>query len=112
LPLGGLGEVGMNCLAIEQHGEAILIDCGVTFDDRGLGVDVVHPDFSALEHGAFASRIAGVLVTHGHEDHIGALPYLLRRHDLPIHGPPYALGLVKGSAGLRKALGLPGGAER
>jgi ribonuclease J len=95
LPLGGLGEVGMNCLAIEQRGEAILVDCGVTFDDRGLGIDVVHPDFAALEPGAFAERIAGVILTHGHEDHIGALPYLLHRHDLPIWGPPYALGLVR-----------------
>lgn len=88
----------MNCLAIEQRGEAILVDCGVTFDDRGLGVDVVHPDFTALEpthDKAFADRIAGVVVTHGHEDHIGALPYLLRRHDVRIYGPPYALGLVR-----------------
>ena len=93
LPLGGLGEVGMNCMAIEQRGEVILIDCGVTFDDRNLGVDVVHPDFTALE--TFGSRIVGVVVTHGHEDHIGALPYLLRRHDMPVWAPPYALGLIR-----------------
>jgi ribonuclease J len=93
LPLGGLGEVGMNCMAIEQRGEVILIDCGVTFDDRGLGVDVIHPDFTALD--TFGSRIAGVIVTHGHEDHIGALPYILRRHDVPIWAPPYALGLIR-----------------
>jgi ribonuclease J len=104
LPLGGLGEVGMNCLAIEQRGEAILVDCGVTFDDRGLGVDVVHPDFSALEPGAFAGRIAGVVITHGHEDHIGALPYLLRRHDVPVYGPPYALGLVRERLGEHEVL--------
>ena len=64
----------MNCLALEQRGEVMLVDCGVTFDNRGLGVDVVHPDFSALE--AYRDRIVGVFVTHGHEDHIGALPYL------------------------------------
>jgi ribonuclease J len=93
LPLGGLGEVGMNCMAIEQRGEVILIDCGVTFDDRGLGVDVVHPDFKALD--SFGSRIVGVVVTHGHEDHIGALPYILRRHDMPVWAPPYALGLIR-----------------
>jgi len=92
-PLGGLGEVGMNCLAIEQRGEVLLVDCGVTFDDRGLGIDVVHPEFTALE--AHRDRIAGVFVTHGHEDHIGALPYLLRRFDVPIWGPAYALGLVR-----------------
>jgi ribonuclease J len=93
LPLGGLGEVGMNCMAIEQGGAALLVDCGVTFDHRGLGVDVVHPDFSPLDR--LGASIAGVVVTHGHEDHIGALPYLLKRWDVPVHGPRYALGLVR-----------------
>jgi ribonuclease J len=93
LPLGGLGEVGMNCMAIEQRGEAMLIDCGVTFDDRGLGIDVIHPDFSPLDR--IGAAITGVVITHGHEDHIGALPYLLKRHDVPVFGPPYALGLVR-----------------
>ena len=94
----------MNCLAIEQNGEAILVDCGVTFDDRGLGVDVVHPDFAPLEPGVFAQRIAGIVITHGHEDHIGALPYLLRRHDVPVYGPPYALGLVRERLGEHEVL--------
>jgi ribonuclease J len=89
--LGGLGEIGMNCLAIEQRGEVLVVDCGVTFDDRGLGVDVVHPDFASLE----PYRVAGVFLTHGHEDHIGAIPYFLRRFDVPIYGPRYALGLVR-----------------
>ncbi len=92
-PLGGLGEVGMNCLALEQRGEILLVDCGVTFDSRGLGVDVVHPDFTALDE--YRDRIAGIVVTHGHEDHIGAIPYLLRRFDVPVWGPKYALGLLK-----------------
>jgi ribonuclease J len=90
-PLGGLGEIGMNCLALEQRGEVLIVDCGVTFDDRGLGVDVVHPDFEALAD----YRIAGLVVTHGHEDHIGAIPYLLRRFDVPVFAPRYALGLVR-----------------
>lgn len=92
----------MNCLAIEQRGEAILVDCGVTFDDRGLGIDVVHPDFSPLDE--LAPRVAGVVVTHGHEDHIGALPYLLKRHDVPVWGPPYALGLVRERLGEHEIL--------
>ncbi|MGO9713368.1 MAG: ribonuclease J [Polyangiaceae bacterium] len=93
IPLGGLGEIGMNALALAQDGEAILIDCGVTFDDRGLGVDVVHPDFAALHDARL--RVRGVVLTHGHEDHIGALPYFLRQFDVPVWGPPYALGLVR-----------------
>lgn len=91
--LGGLGEVGMNCLVLEQRGEVILVDCGVTFDGRGLGLDVIHPDFSALD--AYEGRVRGVVLTHGHEDHIGGLPYFLRRHDVPIYGPAYALELVR-----------------
>ena len=92
----------MNCMAIEQRGEVILVDCGVTFDDRGLGVDVVHPDFTALD--SFGSRIAGIIVTHGHEDHIGALPYILRRHDVPVWAPPYALGLIRERLGEHEVL--------
>jgi ribonuclease J len=91
VPLGGLGEIGMNCLALVQGDRALVVDCGVTFDHRGLGVDVVHADFAALE----PYHLAGVFVTHGHEDHIGALPYLLRRFDAPVYGPRYALGLVR-----------------
>jgi ribonuclease J len=91
IPLGGLGEIGMNCLALEQRGEVLVVDCGVTFDGRGLGVDVVHADLSALE----GYRIAGLFVTHGHEDHIGAIPYFLRRFEVPVYGPRYALGLVR-----------------
>jgi ribonuclease J len=91
LPLGGLGEIGMNCLALVEGDQALVVDCGVTFDDRGLGVDVVHPDFAALD----AYRVAGIFLTHGHEDHIGAIPYLLRRVDAPVYGPRYALGLVR-----------------
>jgi ribonuclease J len=81
----------MNCLALEQRGEVLLVDCGVTFDDRRLGIDVVHADFAALE----PYRIVGLFVTHGHEDHIGAIPYFLRRYDVPVYGPRYALGLVR-----------------
>ncbi|GAC1542763.1 MAG: ribonuclease J [Polyangiales bacterium] len=97
VPLGGLGEIGMNCMAIElgDAGRApiVIVDCGVTFPNVANGVDVIHPDFSYLE--ANRDRIVGLVVTHGHEDHIGAIPYLLRRLDVPVHAPPYALGLIR-----------------
>ncbi len=103
-PLGGLGEIGMNCMAIEVsteggsgaeagRGPMMLVDCGVSFPDREQGVDVIHPDFSYLEENR--DRIVGLVITHGHEDHIGAIPYLLARLRVPIHAPPYALGLIR-----------------
>ena len=90
--LGGLGEIGMNCLAVEADGKIIVIDCGVSFPHSDLGIDVFHPDFSYLE--GRRDRIAGVVLTHGHEDHIGGLPYLLRLADVPVFGSCHALGLV------------------
>lgn len=92
LPLGGLGEIGKNCMVLDDGERALMIDCGVTFKEQEYGVDAIHADFDAI---ALQDRLAGVVLTHGHEDHIGALPYLLRRHDVPIHGPPYALRLVE-----------------
>jgi ribonuclease J len=93
VPLGGLGEVGMNCLALELDGTILVIDCGVTFPDDELGVDIIHPDFSYLL--ARRDKVKAVIITHGHEDHIGALPYLLADIDVPVYGPRYALALVK-----------------
>jgi ribonuclease J len=91
--LGGLGEVGMNCLVLEAQGRMLVVDCGVTFPDHEPGIDIIHPDFDHLL--ARPEAVEAVVLTHGHEDHIGALPYLLRDLDLPIYGPPYALGLVQ-----------------
>jgi ribonuclease J len=83
----------MNCLAVEQRDGIVIIDCGVGFPDTDLGIDVIHPDFSwILER---AERVHGVFLTHGHEDHIGALPYLLNELDVPVWNPPHALGLVR-----------------
>ena len=93
VPLGGLGEIGMNCMAIEQDDGIVLVDCGTSFPSDDLGVDVLHPDFTWVHERA--DRVKGVLITHGHEDHIGALPYLLARLDVPVWGPPHALGLVR-----------------
>lgn len=92
--LGGLGEIGMNCLALEQREGIVIVDCGVTFPTTDLGIDVYHPRFDYLL--ARADRVLGVVVTHGHEDHIGALPYLLAALDVPVYGPAHALELARG----------------
>jgi ribonuclease J len=93
VPLGGLGEIGMNCFAVEQADGIVVVDCGAAFAEDDVGIDVWHPDFSWLL--ALRDRIAGVFITHGHEDHIGALPYLLADLEVPVWGPPHALGIAK-----------------
>jgi ribonuclease J len=93
VPLGGLGEIGMNCLAVEQGGDILVVDCGIRFPHDDVGIDVVHPDFTWLTERA--DKVRGIFLTHGHEDHIGALPYLLGHLDVPVWGPPHALGLVR-----------------
>jgi ribonuclease J len=93
IPLGGLGEIGMNCMAIEAEGRLLVLDCGAMFPSEALGLELIVPGFEYL-----ASRrddLEGVIVTHGHEDHIGGLPYLLREVDVPIFGSPYPAGLLK-----------------
>ena len=93
VPLGGLGEIGQNCLALEHRDGILLIDCGTSFPTDDMGIDVWHPDFAWVE--ANRSRLVGVVLTHGHEDHIGALPYLLRDVDVPVWGPSHALALAR-----------------
>ncbi len=83
----------MNCMALEQEEGIVLIDCGVTFPTTDLGIDVHHPRFDYVA--ARADRVLGVVVTHGHEDHIGALPYLLGALDVPVYGPAHALELTR-----------------
>jgi len=94
IPLGGLGEIGMNCFALEQDGQIMVVDCGVTFPEDDVGVDIVRPDFSWLI--SRAARVAGIFITHGHEDHIGALPYLLEEleRDVPVFAPTHACALL------------------
>ncbi len=93
VPLGGLGEIGANCLAIEQRDGILVVDCGISFPTDDIGLELWHPDFRWLRENA--SRVSGIFVTHGHEDHIGALPYLLEELDVPVWGPPHALELLQ-----------------
>lgn len=94
IPLGGLGEIGMNCMIYEYGGEAIIVDCGMMFPDAAtLGVDVIVPDMTYVYENA--SRFRAAFLTHGHEDHIGAVPFLVERVPLPVYGLPLTLGFVK-----------------
>ena len=92
--LGGLGEIGRNCMAIDQDGEVLLIDCGLMFPDADMhGIDLVLPDFTWLRENA--ARVVGCVATHGHEDHVGALQYLLRELSFPIFDSAVTLGLAR-----------------
>jgi ribonuclease J len=93
--LGGLGEIGRNCMVFEQQDQLLLLDCGLMFPDADMhGVDLVLPDFTWLRRNA--ERIVGCLATHGHEDHVGGLPYLLRDMSFPVYGSPLTLRLARG----------------
>jgi ribonuclease J len=118
--LGGLGEIGRNMTVFEHAGRLLIVDCGVLFPEEGQpGVDLILPDFSALE--GRLDQVEAVVLTHGHEDHIGGVPYLLRRRpDIPLIGSPLTLALVRSKlaehritpveveveAGVRRAFGL------
>ncbi len=93
-PLGGLGEVGKNMTVFECNGEMVIVDCGCVFPDSEMyGIDLVIPDFAFVEQNL--DKIRGILITHGHEDHIGSLPYLLRKVKLPVYATRLACGLIR-----------------
>jgi ribonuclease J len=94
IPLGGLGEIGLNMMVFEYGDTIIVIDSGLMFpEDYMLGVDYVIPDMEYLRQNS--EKVAGIILTHAHEDHIGALPYLLRKINAPIFGTPFTLGIVQ-----------------
>jgi ribonuclease J len=94
IPLGGLGEFGMNCLALRYGDDIIVLDAGMMFPDAELlGVDIVTPDFTYLEKNA--EHVRGLVLTHGHEDHIGGVPFLLSQVPMPVYGTAFTLALVE-----------------
>lgn len=94
VPIGGLGEFGMNSMALRYGDDIIVIDAGMMFPESELlGVDIVTPDFAYLEQ--HAAMVRALILTHGHEDHIGAVPFLLSQLNLPVYGTEFTLGLVK-----------------
>ncbi len=94
IPLGGLNQIGMNITAFEYKDDIIVVDCGIAFpEDEMLGIDLVIPDSTYLKNNI--KKVRGFVITHGHEDHIGALPYILRDVNVPVYGSRLAMGLVE-----------------
>ena len=94
IPIGGLEQIGMNITAFEYEDSIIVVDCGLAFpEDDMLGVDLVIPDITYLKDNA--DKLKGFVITHGHEDHIGALPYVLKEINLPLYSTKLTLGIIE-----------------
>ena len=94
IPLGGVGEIGKNMTVIEYGSDIIIVDCGMSFPDEEMpGIDVVIPDMTYIEKNA--ANVRGILITHGHEDHIGAVPYALQKHNVPVYATKLTIALIE-----------------
>ena len=104
IPIGGLGEIGRNMTSYEIDGKILIVDCGVLFpEEHQPGVDLILPDFSPIRDRL--DDVLGVVLTHGHEDHIGAVPYLLKlRQDIPLIGSTLTLALIEAKLKDRKSV--------